>query len=160
MAYPDLSKASSTESQQIVDIMLRAASLMNFEHLDSSRLDVVMDLTACHLYGCTMDLAGLLAADPQDLIHDITGILRHIDRRSGQLAGFFLPRYAACQHEEVPREVLVRQWFHTGLSEKEGQALVGHVQGTKKYNLLVPYNDLPEQAKAIVRAKYEETVRA
>jgi hypothetical protein len=60
----------------------------------------------------------------------------------------------------IPREVLIRQWFHCSLTEKEGQSLVGHIQGTKKYNLLVPYNDLPEQAKAIVRAKYEETVRA
>jgi hypothetical protein len=60
--------------------------------------------------------------------------------------------------EQVPREVLIRQWFHAALTEKEGQALVGHIQGTKKYNLLVPYNDLPEQAKAIVRAKYDETV--
>jgi hypothetical protein len=60
----------------------------------------------------------------------------------------------------IPREVLIRQWFHAALSEKEGQALVGHIQGTKKYNLLVPYNDLPEQAKAIVRAKYDETVQS
>jgi hypothetical protein len=58
----------------------------------------------------------------------------------------------------IDREVLIRQWFHTALSEKEGQALVGHIQGTKKYNLLVPYNDLPEHAKAIVRARYDETV--
>ena len=53
-------------------------------------------------------------------------------------------------------EVLVRQWFHAGLTEKEGQVLVGHIDGTKRYNLLVPYNDLPEQAKAIVRAEYNK----
>ena len=61
---------------------------------------------------------------------------------------------------ETSKEVLIRQWFHTGLHEKDGQALVGHIPGTKKYNLLVPYNDLPEQAKAIVRAEYERTVKA
>lgn len=57
-------------------------------------------------------------------------------------------------YEMVSTEVLVRQWFHAGLTEKEGQALVGHIQGTKKYNQLVPYNDLPEHAKAIIRAEY------
>lgn len=60
---------------------------------------------------------------------------------------------------DVPREVSIRQWFHTALTEREGQALVGHIQGTKKYSLLVPYNDLPEQAKAIVRAEYDRTVQ-
>jgi hypothetical protein len=54
----------------------------------------------------------------------------------------------------TPYEVLVRQWFHAALTEKQGQALVGHIEGTKKYNLLVPYNDLPEQAKSIIRAEY------
>ena len=60
----------------------------------------------------------------------------------------------------IPREVLIRQWFHTALSEKEGQALVGHIPRTKKYNLLVPYNDMPEEAKVIIRAKYDQTVQS
>jgi len=55
----------------------------------------------------------------------------------------------------TPREVLIRQWFHVALTEKQGQALVGHISGAKKYGLLVPYNDLPEQAKALVRAEYD-----
>lgn len=59
----------------------------------------------------------------------------------------------------IEREVLIRQWFHAALSEREGQALVGHIQGTKKYGLLVPYNDLPEQAKQIVRESYHQTVQ-
>jgi len=57
--------------------------------------------------------------------------------------------------EKIPREVLIRQWFHVALTEKQGQALVGHISGAKKYGLLVPYNDLPEQAKALVRAEYD-----
>jgi hypothetical protein len=53
------------------------------------------------------------------------------------------------------REVAIRQWFHAALTEKEGQALVGHIEGTKRYNLLVPYTDLPEAAKAIVRSAFD-----
>jgi hypothetical protein len=56
---------------------------------------------------------------------------------------------------EVNYGVRVRQWFHASITEKEGQALVGHIVGTKKYGLLVPYNDLPEQAKTIVRAAFD-----
>jgi hypothetical protein len=54
-----------------------------------------MDLTACHLNGCPMDLDRLLAADDFNLAHDMFGINRHLDRRTGQLTGHFLPRYAA-----------------------------------------------------------------
>lgn len=54
------------------------------------------------------------------------------------------------------REVLIRQWFHSALTEKEGQALVGHIEGTKRYNLLVLYTDLPEAAKAIIRAAFDK----
>jgi hypothetical protein len=53
-----------------------------------------------------------------------------------------------------PYEVAVRQWFHTGLSEKEGRQLVGQIKGTMKYGLLVPYTDLPEEAKAIARGEF------
>jgi hypothetical protein len=56
---------------------------------------------------------------------------------------------------EIPYEVRIRQWFHAALSEKEGQKLVGHIDGTKRYGLLVPYGDLPETAKAILRMEYD-----
>jgi hypothetical protein len=60
--------------------------------------------------------------------------------------------------ESIPYEVRVRQWFHTAITEREGQRLVGHIGGTMKYNLLVPYNALPEAAQVIVRAEYDKTV--
>ena len=59
---------------------------------------------------------------------------------------------------EIPYEVRVRQWFHAALTEKEGQALVGHIEGTKRYNLLVPYNDLPEAAKTIIRTAFQNVL--
>lgn len=93
-------EVSKGDLEKITKIMLRAASMLNLEHtLHSSRLELSMDLTACHANGCRLDLDGLLTAAKGDFIHDITGINRHIDRRTGVLRNSFLPRYAACQHD-------------------------------------------------------------
>ena len=86
------------ETDKLLKIMLRAASLMSFESRGSSRMEVSMDLTACHLNGCSLDLDGLLAAENADFIHDVAGIMRHINRQTGELEDCFLPRYAAVQH--------------------------------------------------------------
>jgi hypothetical protein len=86
---------SKRELDKITQIMLRAASLMSFEDRGANRLDVSMDLTACHLNGCPLDLDGLLHAEPFDLIHDVGGIIAHINRQTGELKDFFSPRYSA-----------------------------------------------------------------
>lgn len=54
-----------------------------------------MDLTACHCNGCELDLDRLLLAPDPDFGHDVCGIRRHIDRRTGKLGGCFLPRCAS-----------------------------------------------------------------
>lgn len=56
----------------------------------------------------------------------------------------------------VSREVLIGQWYHADLTEKEGQVLIGHIEGVKRYGLLIPYNALPEKAKEIIRAEYDK----
>lgn len=58
------------------------------------RMERAMDLTACHLNGCPLDLEGLLAAKDMDLIHDVWGLFVHIDRTNGKLQDCFVPRYA------------------------------------------------------------------
>jgi hypothetical protein len=90
----DKMRCTKDETQQIIDIMLRAASIMNFETRGSSRLEVSMDLTACHCVGCPLDLEGLLIAKPSDLIHDVAGIMANINRETGELENSFAPRYA------------------------------------------------------------------
>ena len=93
-------KVSNGDLKKITKVMLRAASMLNLEQtLFSSRLELSMDLTACHANGCPLDLDGLLTAEKGDFIHDVTGIVRHIDRRTGLLGNCFLPRYAAVQHD-------------------------------------------------------------
>ena len=56
-------------------------------------LDADMDISAVHVH-CPLRLSELLAADRFNFTHDLSGIQRHINRRSGKLEGFFLPRFA------------------------------------------------------------------
>lgn len=56
-------------------------------------LDARMDITACHLNGCPLRLQELLDADSFNFSHDVFGIAKHIDRRTGKLTGHFLPRF-------------------------------------------------------------------
>jgi len=58
-------------------------------------LDVIMDLTAVHANGCPLYLATLAqGARISDVMHDVVGISRHLDRKTGKLQDGFLPRYA------------------------------------------------------------------
>jgi hypothetical protein len=58
------------------------------------RMDWSMDITACHLNGCPLNLEALADAPEFDFRHDVFGIRHHINRETGELAGCFLPRYA------------------------------------------------------------------
>jgi hypothetical protein len=55
-------------------------------------LDIQMDLSACHVTN-PLRLADLLAADDFNLMHDVDGIYRHLDRETGKLNNHFLPRF-------------------------------------------------------------------
>lgn len=60
----------------------------------TDRLSLEMDLTATHLNGCALDLARLLEADDFNFAHDVCGIQRHLDRKTGGLLRLFRPRCA------------------------------------------------------------------
>lgn len=62
--------------------------------LTRDALDYHMDITAVHLNGCPLRLADLLKADDFNFAHDITGIARCLDRETGKLKDFFVPRFA------------------------------------------------------------------
>lgn len=57
-------------------------------------MDWWMDITAAHANGNPLRLAELLKTDDFNFMHDVFGICRHLDRRSGQLTGFFSPRFS------------------------------------------------------------------
>lgn len=66
---------------------------MKREHnLKVRRPDLDMDIAATHLNGCPLNLQKLHDFDDFNMVHDITGIVRHLDRSTGKLGGFFDPR--------------------------------------------------------------------
>ncbi len=64
-----------------------------------------MDIVACHLNGCRLDLARLAAADDFNFWHDVYGIRAHMDRRTGTLTDHFLPRFKKRVLEPWERKV-------------------------------------------------------
>ncbi len=81
---------SKEDSELVTKIVKRAASMQ--EGIDL--LSITMDLTACHANGCPMDFQRLLDADNFNFSHDVFGINRHINRRTGKLSNCFLPRFS------------------------------------------------------------------
>lgn len=62
--------------------------------LRNRRINLMMDLTACHLNGNPLRLADLAQADDFNVIHDVGGISKHIDHDTGKLTDCFLPRFS------------------------------------------------------------------
>lgn len=62
--------------------------------LGNIKLKMGMDIIACHANGCQLDLKKLLTFEDADFFHDINGISEHINRNTGKLENFFLPRCA------------------------------------------------------------------
>ena len=59
-----------------------------------SRMDAIMYIDACHSNGCPLKLQELLEPDDTNFAHDVFGIRRHINRKTGKLENCFVPRYA------------------------------------------------------------------
>ncbi len=88
------------EMQLIRKIAKRAYEVMSKDkgftlHFDAT--DLTMDITACHAIGCPLRLRDLLQADDFNLLHDVCGIRNNINRKTGKLRRFFLPRFAQPQ---------------------------------------------------------------
>lgn len=90
---------SREESEYIRKIALRAMKLPwgNAPNL----IQLLMDITGTHCNGFPLDLARLLAADDFNFAHDVGGIVRHVNRETGQLMDQFTPRYALPQPSSI-----------------------------------------------------------
>lgn len=90
---PTVSFTATPEERELVrKIIERAEQEDLFGGYDRESLE--MDLIATHANGCPIDFNKLLQAGRFDFTHDIAGIVRHLDRRSGELTRFFRPRCA------------------------------------------------------------------
>lgn len=85
---------SREEARVIHKIVKRAGKHAEELHLDFDFTAMMMDITACHVNGCPLKLDELLDADGFDFAHDVWGIQRHINRKTGKLEDCFLPRFA------------------------------------------------------------------
>jgi hypothetical protein len=83
-------ETSREESDRIHAIAERAVREFSLNYIT-----VALDITACHCNGCPLDLKKLFQADAFDFLHDVVGINRSLDRDTGKLTGFFLPRCSA-----------------------------------------------------------------
>lgn len=70
--------------------------------LANVKMDLAMVIAACHLNGCPLDLKKLLTFEDADFFHDINGISEHINRNTGKLENFFLPR---CAKMDTPKQL-------------------------------------------------------
>jgi hypothetical protein len=87
---------SRTEFDLIEKIARRALALIP-NYPDGQRT-LIMDIQACHCNGCPLDLVALLTANHHEFLHEICGIRKAINRRTGKLTDdVFMPRYAATQ---------------------------------------------------------------
>lgn len=81
------------ERKTVMAIVLRAVEAGIYD----DALTADMDLSAVYVH-CPLRLDNLLAADQFNFAHDLGGIRRHINRKTGKLGDFFLPRFA--QHQD------------------------------------------------------------
>jgi hypothetical protein len=93
-----------TISREEFDLLLKVVdrALREIRDYPDEPRTLIMDLNAAHCNGCPIDFAGLLEADDFEFAHDIVGIRKHIDRSTGQVLGFFTPRYALANHIPKP----------------------------------------------------------
>lgn len=62
--------------------------------VDIPLINWLMDLEAVHCNGCPLDFERLLSFPDADFGHDVFGIRRHLNRSTGKLEDYFLPRCA------------------------------------------------------------------
>jgi len=71
-------------------LMTEIAQKARAAGVDRDHQSLFMDLEVAH-HACPLDLQRL--ADAPDMLHDVCGIIAHLDRNSGELADCFVPRY-------------------------------------------------------------------
>jgi hypothetical protein len=86
-------KTTEEDSALISAIADRAVALAAKFGVDYRKDMALMDLTAVHLNACKLDLRELLTAGDGDFGHDVFGIRRHFNRRTGKLEDCFVPRF-------------------------------------------------------------------
>ena len=73
------------------------------KEVEARRLNLSMDLCATHANGCPLDFQILAGFDDFNFFHDIDGVSSRLDRETGKLTRFFVPRCAKHTASEARR---------------------------------------------------------
>ncbi len=85
--------ANKDESKLISKIAARAVQMAKEQGADYDHMPAMMDVEACHCNGMPLKLQELLDADNFNFSHDVFGIANHINRETGKIERFFVPRF-------------------------------------------------------------------
>lgn len=118
-------KVTDSERTAILLIVSRAAKLCGFRNDTARKLNLQMDITACHCNGCPLDLDKLLAANDTTFLHDIAGITVAINRSTGQLENCFVPRCASSAHSAT-NEQNTAPMHHAPLHDAYTVEMIGY----------------------------------
>lgn len=83
-------KATPEDFRIIEKIAARAAKEIKLK--GASEMHWMMNVAAAHANGCQIDLEKLLNFDSFNFLHDMLGIERHLNKDTGKLENFFIPR--------------------------------------------------------------------
>lgn len=83
-----------SELKHIAQIVSRSFKIYVKKGLRRFTRDIELDIIACHLNGCPLRLKDLANTDDFNLMHDVSGICVHLDRKTGRLKNNFRPRFA------------------------------------------------------------------
>lgn len=90
---------TSLEDRVISAIAERAVALKVLPGVDQA--SIAMDITVCHKNGNPLALSRLLRAADVDFGHDVVGIHYYLDRGTGTLSRYFLPRLSWTSTDEA-----------------------------------------------------------
>lgn len=82
-------KISKEDTEVIAKIVKRAKEA----GVQRDNLSLLMDISIAH-QNCPLRLQELLEAKNFEFMHDVIGIVNHLNRDTGELEDFFLPRHA------------------------------------------------------------------
>ena len=89
----DWSKITKKD-QKIIDRIVKRAMVASRKHnLGLDVVSVEMDIKAVHLK-TRLELERWVSADDFNFAHDVCGIIRHLDRETGKLKDYFVPRFS------------------------------------------------------------------
>ena len=86
----EFAKFTETEQEAIDRIVERGEDRLPPSVFD--RMTFRMDIAAVHAH-TPLDLEEWSKADAFEFLHDVTGIIRHTDRHTGELTDCFVPRF-------------------------------------------------------------------